>query len=158
MPVRSKPTLPGPLVHLFHSTQTDLRRCCTGWASTGTPALQPQGKSESDDSVILDPPSHIPSRNVLEDTLGVGYSAPQRSTTTTTTPAPSRCDKLGALSRSLLTQPHHHTKPHHHTTGRPGSVRLPKPWSQWFQDSQNYAISKGGENTIPILHSTEGYV
>ena len=47
---------------------------------------------------------------MLEDTLGGGYSAPQRSTTTTT-PAPSRCDKPGALSRSLLTQPHHTTTP-----------------------------------------------
>jgi alpha-D-xyloside xylohydrolase len=38
-----------------------------------------------------------------------------------------------------------------------GSVRLPKPWTKWFQDSQNYGVSFGGDNTVPILHSSLGY-
>lgn len=49
----------------------------------------------------------------------------------------------------------------HRHTGTPangtGSVRIPKPWNQWMQDSQNYGKSFGGDNTIPILHSTVGY-
>ena len=49
---------------------------------------------------------------------------------------------------------------HRHTAtpaNSAGSVRLPKPWTKWFQDSQNYGVSFGGDNTVPILHSSLGY-